>query len=308
MKKSYESFIEELRQRLILATNYPAEQICLKKDGEFPSTEGDRLLLKTPQKEGVYEICALYVEDLYRNYQNGWTMERLVQEILKRLEAIRKSKCFERAAELEDYSKIKGELFIRLLNVERNKKELEDCVYRTIGDIALVLYARMGEIEGCNTSMKIKQNILKKWERNEQLVFENALLNTYFISPPRIYSWEKLFFDEDYEGENFMNLLSDFQMKKDAIGNCLSTVTRTNGAVAVFLPGVANRIGELLHGGFYMVFTSIHEVMIHSDVTANPDDLKELLRETVEDTTPEEDFLTYNIYHYDPESRAFTFF
>ena len=191
--------------------------------------------------------------------------------------------------------------------MERNKKELEDCVYRTIGDIALVLYARMGEIEGCNTSMKIKQNILKKWERNEQLVFENALLNTYFISPPRIYSWEKLFFDEDYEGENFMNLLSDFQLKKDAIGNCLSTVTRTNGAVAVFLPGVANRIGELLHGGFYMVFTSIHEVMIHSDVTANPDDLKEVLRETVEDTTPEEDFLTYNIYHYDPESRAFTF-
>ena len=48
--------------------------------------------------------------------------------------------------------------------------------------------------------------------------------------------------------------------------------------------------------------------MIHSDVTANPDDLKEVLRETVEDTTPEEDFLTYNIYHYDPESRAFTFF
>ena len=105
-----------------------------------------------------------------------------------------------------------------------------------------------------------------------------------------------------------MNLLSDFQLKKDAIGNCLSTVTRTNGAVAVFLPGVANRIGELLHGGFYMVFTSIHEVMIHSDVTANPDDLKEVLRETVEDTTPEEDFLTYNIYHYNPESRAFTFF
>ena len=46
----------------------------------------------------------------------------------------------------------------------------------------------------------------------------------------------------DYEGENFMNLLFDMSLKKDAIGNCLSTSVRTNGAVAVFLPGAA--IGE----------------------------------------------------------------
>ena len=103
-----------------------------------------------------------------------------------------------------------------------------------------------------------------------------------------------------------MNLLSDFQLKKDAIGNCLSTVTRTNGAVAVFLPGVANRIGELLHGGFYMVFTSIHEVMIHNEKSADPEELKKVLEDTVNETTPPEDFLTYQIYHYDLETGSFS--
>lgn len=118
----------------------------------------------------------------------------------------------------------------------------------------------------------------------------------------------KLICNMDYEGENFMNLLFDGPLKKSAIGNCLSTATRTNGAVAVFLPGVAQRLSDLLDGGFYMVFTSVHEVMIHSEKTADPEDLKRVLADTVRDTTPEEDFLTYYVYHYNRETGQFTYY
>lgn len=75
-----------------------------------------------------------------------------------------------------------------------------------------------------------------------------------------------------------MNLMCDYKIKKDALGNCLSTTIRTNGAVAIFLPGVAERIGQLMGCGFYMVFTSIHEVMIHSERNANPKELKQVLK------------------------------
>lgn len=54
-----------------------------------------------------------------------------------------------------------------------------------------------------------------------------------------------------------------------------------------------------------MVFTSIHEVMIHSEDSADPRKLKEVLAETVEETTPEEDFLTYYVYHYNAETGQF---
>ena len=86
----------------------------------------------------------------------------------------------------------KDDLFIRLLNVGKNREELNDAIFRTIGDIALVLYARMGELDGCSTSVKIKRHIFEKWNKDEQMTFNDALLNTYFISPPRIYCWEKL--------------------------------------------------------------------------------------------------------------------
>lgn len=61
-----------------------------------------------------------------------------------------------------------------------------------------------------------------------------------------------------------MDIVSEHSLLKTAIGNCLSTSRKINGAVAVFLPGVAERIYDLLNSDFYIVFTSIHEAMIHN--------------------------------------------
>ena len=102
-----------------------------------------------------------------------------------------------------------------------------------------------------------------------------------------------------------MNLLSDYPLRKGVMGNCLSTTKRTNGAAAVFLPGVAERIAALLEDSFYMVFTSIHEVMIHRASCVDPEDLRLVLADTVRETTPPEDFLTLNIFRYDRESGTF---
>ena len=82
MEKNYETFVNNLRERLLKATGYQEEMICYKTAEEYPPTDGDRLLLKNRQREGVYEVCALYVADLYEWHQNGATMERIVQEIM----------------------------------------------------------------------------------------------------------------------------------------------------------------------------------------------------------------------------------
>ena len=84
--------------------------------------------------------------------------------------------------------------------------------------------------------MKIREPLLERRGKDRDEVFDEALVNTYFLSPPRIYQWEKMLFSESYEGDNFMNLLSDYPLRKGVMGNCLSTTKRTNGAAAVFLP------------------------------------------------------------------------
>ena len=306
MDNRYESFVETFRQKLIDATGYGEDRIFYKSKEEYPPTAGDRLFVKQFESNGVTEVCALYVGDLYEEYRRGLGMDVIVKDVVKRLQGISRTDIIEKAKMISDYNKIKNYLFIRLINKNKYEDDLTDSVYRTIGDIAMVLYVRMGEIEGYTSSMKVKQHMLEKWDMDRDEVFEAALLNTYFISPPRIYCWEKMLFDTHYEGENFMNLLSDYPIRRGAVGNCLSTVKRTNGAVAVFLPGVASRLADLMQGNLYLVFTSIHEVMIHNEATVDPEDLRHVLIDTIKETTPEEDVLTFHIYHYDRETGIFS--
>ena len=52
----------------------------------------------------------------------------------------------------------------------------------------------------------------------------------------------------DYDGEDFMAYGYDnygMRLCGERVGYCLSTDKRTNGAVAVFLPGVAQKLSEI---------------------------------------------------------------
>ena len=53
------------------------------------------------------------------------------------------------------------------------------------------------------------------------------------------------------------------------------------------------------------MFTSIHEVMVHSVRMAYPEDLQEVLRDTLREATPEEDFLTDKGISVLPGNRGF---
>ena len=305
MQKSYETFIEELKSGIHEATGIVRENMHFEKEGGKYAPVGDRLLVKFAEHEDAWEVCGLYTRELYRNYETGTSMGEILDEIVGDISRIRESEIYEKTREITDYEKIKNRLFIRLLNKDKYEEELKDAVYRSLGDIALVLYMKVSEYNGCVTSTKIRQKILIKWGKNGDEVFKEALLNTYFMSPPRIYRWEQMIFNPDYEGENFMDLTGIAKLQKDAMGNCLSTSRKTNGAVAVFLPGVAERLAYLLDSDFYMVFTSIHEVMIHNDHCVDPDDLENVLEDTIKEATPKEDYLTARIYQYCRETHKF---
>ena len=75
---------------------------------------------------------------------------------------------------IRDYEKTKPRLFIRLLNADKYSADLQDAVYKTLGDIALVLYMKVTEYEGCVTSTKIRQGMLEQWGKECDEVFKEA--------------------------------------------------------------------------------------------------------------------------------------
>lgn len=124
-----------------------------------------------------------------------------------------------------------------------------------------------------------------------------ALKNTASMMPPKGYEWLKMLINPYYDGDDIYD--SDYIPRSDAMGNCLSTKQKTNGAVAIFYPGIAKEYCRKMDTeDIYLVFTSIHEVMIHNASVVVPEDLEDVLKETLDAATPEEDYLTSRIYRY----------
>lgn len=306
MKKEYENFVEYLRQAMMTALGMDENQIFFAQGEKGTPFEEDKLFIQCAKQGEACELCGMHTQDAYKKYKEGVSLDEIVGGMVQAIGRIEEAGYLGKVLEAADYEKARDKLFIRLVNIEKNKLELRNAIYKSIGDIALVLYLRVEETKERLTSIKIRKEFVEGWKQDREQVFADALLNTYYLAPPRIYRWEELIYDLEYEGDNFMDVLAQCELRKDAMGNCLSTTKRTNGAVAVFLPGVAQRLAYLLGGSFYMVFTSIHEVMIHIDTMVDPKDLQHVLQNTIEEATPAEDVLTCKIYHYNKDTECFT--
>lgn len=299
MDKNYELFIEQLTNGIHNITDIPLENI------KFTNKEGDRLNITFAEHDDAYEVCSVRVDEVYKAYHEGAKLNAIVNYISNDVLHAKNYNIYDKTKTLIDYDTAKSRLFVRLLNCDRNSDILKNVVHKTLGDIALTVCAIVDNRENL-ISTKILKSMVEKWRKTETDIFNEALENTYRATPPRIYKWEGVLCDESYAGESFMNDEDVCDLDKSFSGNILSTTRKTNGAVAVFLPGVAEKISELLDSDFYMVFTSIHEVMIHS--TGSGVDLKDLklvLQDTLREATPSSDYLTEKIYKYNRKTHKF---
>lgn len=304
MIKRYEKFVEELIQSLIIATNYDSNRIYFKKKGEISAATDDRLCIDYKVFGGVRETCALFIKDMYEEYEKGVSIEVMTKEIVEQLRELKKSKGFSRTLKLPYYDKVQQYLFIRLLNVTRNTQNLQNAIIKTLGDIAFVVYLEVKNVEGMLTSIKVSKEYLKAWNKEKEEVIENALQNTLLRTPPRIYHWDEPYFNESFQGHDFMNSVFEFDTDNEEVH--LSTYPRLNGAVAVFLPNVAARLGELLGENFYIEFCNIHECVIYKESIANLEEIRCRLKWAASDKEDAE-FLSKYIFHYDIQAGHFNY-
>ncbi|MBP5281111.1 MAG: hypothetical protein J6Z22_01285, partial [Lachnospiraceae bacterium] len=105
---------------------------------------------------------------------------------------------------------------------------------------------------------------------------------------------------QDYaKGECVDFLNADFKYEDIAVTNfiMLSTFRTTNGAVAMFYPGVKERLAELFGGDYYVAFTSVNEARLYPVHHKPLSDLKAELEHN-NALLENRSFLTGRVYRY----------
>jgi len=236
--------------------------------------------------------------------------EVLIRRILQLLQAAVTAQESTVLSDSSDYERMRGELILRPLSYRMVKEEIKDVPHIRIGDIALVLYAVMAHVGGDYFTAKIRRSQIAGWKCSEEEILEEALVNTSFLYPPRIYSMEDLFCWEEKRQEDgiFMGDAAAVHLHSDAPGYILTNTLEINGAVAMFYPGVAEQIAEAFESDFYIAFTSIHEVQIHPAKKLDPEVIGESLQGTNRVCNRKEDILTNRVYGYSRQKGDFYMF
>lgn len=274
----------------------------------YHKTESDTLIgsfvVIRLQEDGLQNMCRFETAYLYQSYQEqGWDyVWEIVRQNLNAINTFCSSDVF---SALDQYEAAKKHLIIRPLNFNDHRFRLKDHMYRRIGDIALVLYMVISENkeQGLTTS-KVPKAAYDKWGVSEDQIFEEALMNTYVLAPPRMYLNPMDTLNPPYAKGAFMAVGSGMDKILPMQIPTVTTIKQTNGAIAMFYPGVKEKIAQMAGGNFYVAFTSIHDAQIHCEKSFPPRNILKNLKGVLAEFDPSE-ILSRKVFLYDAQTKEF---
>ena len=281
--EKHNDILEELILKLSKITPIPREEIRCSLENLIVSIGND-------SKEKKQEIIEFPVKDLLADYMSGKSVSNLTEALKTEIEIVKKFGLYTEKGTLQEYDRVKHNMFVRLHNTITDCDLLENAIYSICGDIALTVYWRA---ESGNTRyyMRMPRKVLGVWWKSKETMIQDALYNTLAISPPRKYDLMNWLTGQECVGD----IASDAGWDNGPLGNCISTDEITFGSVAIFLPGVAKEIADIYQGDFYFAFPSQHEVMVHNAQNTDP----EMIGNSIEHLTESrEDFLSYHVFQY----------
>lgn len=299
LEKGYTS--DECHMRMIIKC------INMSRYGREDTIVQDDYIHVTCDEDSIVSMMYWSVQDCFGKYKTeGWA--GVLPDIMSKLQ--RMGNCREKLQEgVKGYDYYKDRLIIRPINYENNKYELESCIYWKYGDIAMTLYCIVQDSDTDFITLKVTRSITLNWQMTDDAILTNALLNSYEKMPPRLYHttdlrrrhdlFEGCFMPEDsVEG---VHIDIDNQME-GILGYRLTTARNVNGSLAVFYPGVQERLGELMKGDYFIGFTSIHEAVIHPVEVQSAYDIQESIK-NINAIFDQEEMLTNKVYRYCREKR-----
>jgi hypothetical protein len=244
---------DEAESRFIKATNIKYNKV------ESDVLVGDFLNIQVRGAQTSYSRLAL--KYLYEGFEeSGWDrVWEIVEENIRFAADIDLGNLTEN---ITNYEVIKDRLILRPINFTDNRYELKDCVYRRVGDIALVLYVVVSSDANGMNSFKARKAFLESWNKGEDEIMDEALINTNVYSVPRMYNMNTVSSHPKYETGAYMALGSTCRLS--ALGSTtFTTFPHLNGAISFWYPGVQEKIAEMAGGDYYIAFTGIHDFHVH---------------------------------------------
>ncbi len=273
-------------------------------------TKNEEVMLRTVTKNNGKELVGLvikcsgtdispciYLEEFYENSKRGMGIKHLAEEVVKVYKKTDIPKSW-KVNMLHEYSNIKDKLVFKLINFEKNEKILEEIPHKRFLDLAIVFYILLNEDEHGVASVVVNQEQCKLWGVSLDKLLCDALHNAERLLPANIQPMSKLI-EEICEVQD----IEELEMISELSEETMYVVTNRNtnlGAACLLYPSVLGELNNLLKEDFYVLPSSIHEVIVMPKrFDVGRDSLDEMIQQINDEHLSEEDVLSDHAYFYD---------
>ncbi len=238
------------------------------------------------------------MEGYFAAVENGIPYQEVIGRIAEEAEESYRDRPVVRPEDYRDYEKMKPSLMVQLVGREGNEAMLEKIPHQDMVDMAVVYWLDFGMTE----------------EGRATALITNGLLESYGISQEQLHrdAMEQAARKQPFEIKGMNELLAEM-MEEDApmdIGRetmyVATNPSRMFGAGVISYPDFMEAAAEKIGGDFYVLPSSVHEVILV------PDDGKEMaagLQAMVQDVNEKEvapkERLSNGAYHYDSRDKVF---
>lgn len=237
----------------------------------------------------------IYLDSFFDAYARGAELSEIVSKIISlyREDAPGKDinmdffKCFE---------KVKDRICYRLISAEANSGLLEKIPYVPFLDMAITFYyAYQGQEIGSGTIL-IYNSHVQLWGTCVRELMCLARENT-----PRLFKWEIRSMRELLgEGEN-----TEGEPEEEMYPEVLSNEQRTFGAASILYPGLLEELAGRVQKNFYILPSSVHEVILLADNgNGDPRMLRQIVEEVNATQVEPQEVLSSQIYYYDKSEKS----
>jgi len=254
-------------------------------------------------RDGVNVSPIFYVDRFYDAYcQKKMTIDEAVRIIVDHFETIKDTR--KETLDLTlGFDEVKDRITYRLISAEKNKRYLESIPYIPFLDLAIIFIIVHNIDESGLESIRINKELMDAWGVGTKELLEIAKENTRQLFPAKIEPLTKVmgrFLQMDEE------MIQDSELASPML--LLSNEQDVYGATALVYDGEAERIGEELDEDYYVIPSSVHEVLILPESEADdPDTINDIIRQINREHLGSVDILSDRSYYYCRKEKRFYF-
>lgn len=241
-----------------------------------------------------------YLKNLYEEYQKGGSLSDIVEEICNLYQMTIKKNQY---ASLDfSYDNCRDRVVFRLVSKERNKEVLNEVPHIPFLDLEIVFYIVIENTKSGLSSVRVTNQMLEYWEKTPHDLYCRALKNTERLFPVRIepmINLMKEMWGNKMESDFFENLVENENSFEDKV-YVITNESGLNGAASIIYESTLQKTGELLEGDYYLLPSSIHEVLVLSvNTSIDYEQLKQMVYEVNKECVSAEEVLSDQVYFYD---------